>query len=77
MQVALSAKAEKVLEETMQENFRGDVIYFWGRFDMDQSVIGNHNANSFWYMCDILNGGNCRYIMRNITLYIHFVHCCI
>ncbi|KAL5139311.1 hypothetical protein HKD37_10G029266 [Glycine soja] len=62
--VALSAKAEKVLEETMQENFRGDVIYFWGRFDMDQSVIGNHNANSFWYMCDILNGGNCRTVFQ-------------
>ncbi|XP_006606297.1 uncharacterized protein [Glycine max] len=63
--VALSAKAENVLEETMQENFRGDVIYFWGRLDMDQSAIRNHNAISFWYMCDILNGGNCRIVFQD------------
>ncbi|XP_014514488.1 uncharacterized protein LOC106772541 isoform X2 [Vigna radiata var. radiata] len=56
--VALSMKAEKVLEQKMQENSRGDVIYFWGHLDMDPSIIGNNNAISFWYMCDILNGGN-------------------
>jgi len=52
----------------MQENSRGDVMYFWGHLDMDRTIIGNNNAISFWYMCDILNGGNCRYIMGNITL---------
>ncbi|KAK7391494.1 hypothetical protein VNO78_19910 [Psophocarpus tetragonolobus] len=61
--VALSAKAEKVLGETIQENFRGDVIYFWGGLDMDQSVTGN--AISFWDMCDILNGGHCRTVFQD------------
>ncbi|XP_020222304.1 uncharacterized protein LOC109804837 isoform X2 [Cajanus cajan] len=64
-QVALSVEAEKFLEETMQENLRGDVIYFWGRLDLDQSVILNNNAISFWYMCDILNGGNCRTVFQD------------
>lgn len=76
-QVALSAEAEKVLEEKMQDNSRGDVIYFWGRLDMDGGVIGSNNALTFWSMCDILNGGNCRYIIWNITLYIQFDQCCL
>ncbi|XP_061363796.1 uncharacterized protein LOC133307319 isoform X2 [Gastrolobium bilobum] len=63
--VALSAEAEKVLEETMQDNVRGDVIYFWGRLDMDGSVIGSNNALTFWSMCDILNGGNCRTVFQD------------
>lgn len=62
---ALSAEAEKVLEEIMQKNLRGDVIYFWGRLDMDESVRSNNNAISFWYMCDILNGGNCRTVFQD------------
>ncbi|KAJ1404729.1 UDP-glycosyltransferase family protein [Sesbania bispinosa] len=64
-QVALSAEAERALEETMQENFRGDVLYFWGRLDMDGSVIGSNNALTFWSMCDILNGGNCRTVFQD------------
>ncbi|KAK7279514.1 hypothetical protein RJT34_24567 [Clitoria ternatea] len=63
--VALSAESEKVLEEAMQENFRGDVIYFWGRLDMDGGVIGSKNALTFWSMCDILNGGNCRTVFQD------------
>ncbi|KAK7268471.1 hypothetical protein RIF29_21170 [Crotalaria pallida] len=63
--VALSAEAEKILEETMHEKFKGDVIYFWGRLDMDGGVIGNNNALTFWSMCDILNGGNCRTIFQD------------
>jgi hypothetical protein len=59
-QVALSAEAERVLEETMHDSLRGDVIYFWGRLDLDGSAIGSNNALTFWSMCDILNGGNCR-----------------
>jgi hypothetical protein len=74
-QVALSVEAERVLEETMHENARGDVIYFWGRLDLDGGAIGSNNALTFWSMCDILNGGNCRYIIWNITMYSHFVHC--
>lgn len=64
-QVALSAEAERVLEETMHENLRGDVIYFWGRLDMDGSIIGSNNALTFWSMCDILNGGNCRTVFQD------------
>ncbi|XP_027936083.1 uncharacterized protein LOC114191105 [Vigna unguiculata] len=63
--VALSRKAEKVLEQRMQENSRGDVIYFWGHLEMDLSIIGKNNAISFWYMCDILNGGNCRTVFQD------------
>ncbi|KAK7343931.1 hypothetical protein VNO77_13063 [Canavalia gladiata] len=63
--VALSAEAERVLEKTMHENVRGDVIYFWGRLDMDGSVVGSNNALTFWSMCDILNGGNCRNVFQD------------
>ncbi|XP_041022007.1 uncharacterized protein LOC121263265 isoform X2 [Juglans microcarpa x Juglans regia] len=56
---SLSLKAEKVLEETIQENTKGDVIYFWARMDMDR-VTGSNDALTFWSMCDILNGGHCR-----------------
>lgn len=63
--VALSAEAESVLEETMHENARGDVIYFWGRLDLDGGAIGSNNALTFWSMCDILNGGNCRNVFQD------------
>ncbi|XP_042951444.1 uncharacterized protein LOC122287658 isoform X2 [Carya illinoinensis] len=56
---SLSLKAEKVLEETIQENTKGDVIYFWARMDMD-GVTGSNGALTFWSICDILNGGHCR-----------------
>ncbi|KAJ7970514.1 Glycosyl transferase, family 1 [Quillaja saponaria] len=58
--VSLSARAEKVLEEKVQENARGEVIYFWARLDKDGGVTGTNNVLTFWSMCDILNGGNCR-----------------
>lgn len=58
--VSLSAKAEKVLEEILQEETKGDVIYFWARLDMDSGVSGSDTALTFWSMCDILNGGHCR-----------------
>ncbi|OIV90590.1 hypothetical protein TanjilG_01671 [Lupinus angustifolius] len=63
--VALSTEAELVLEETMHGYFKGDVIYFWGRLDMDGGVIGSNNALTFWSMCDILNGGNCRTVFQD------------
>ncbi len=61
-QASLSPKAEKVLEDTIQENTKGDVIYFWARLDMD-GVTGSNDVLTFWSKCDILNGGNCRHVM--------------
>ncbi|PON49533.1 Glycosyl transferase [Parasponia andersonii] len=55
--VSLSTEAEKVLEETIQENTKGDVMYFWAHLNMNGGV---DNALTFWSMCDILNGGYCR-----------------
>ncbi|KAG2723392.1 hypothetical protein I3760_02G169000 [Carya illinoinensis] len=56
---SLSLKAEKVLEETMQDNTKGDVIYFWVRLNMN-GATGSNDVLTFWSMCDILNGGHCR-----------------
>lgn len=62
----MSITAEKVLEETIQET-EGDVMYFWAHLDMDGGFTGNNNdVLTFWSMCDILNGGHCRYIVVNI-----------
>lgn len=62
IQVSLSIKAEKVLEETIQDT-KGDVMYFWTHLDMDGGFTGNNDVLTFWSMCDILNGGHCRYIV--------------
>lgn len=59
-QVSLSAEAEKALEEAIQEKTNGDTVYFWARLDMDKGVTGSKNMLTFWSMCDIINGGNCR-----------------
>lgn len=58
--VSLSSKAERVLEGTVQQKHRGDVVYFWARVDMDGELAGNDHVLTFWSMCDILNAGNCR-----------------
>ncbi|CAL5363416.1 unnamed protein product [Camellia sinensis] len=58
--VSLSTNAENVLEETTQEETKGDVIYFWAHLDMDGGLSRNNDVLTFWSMCDILNGGNCR-----------------
>ncbi|KAK1419656.1 hypothetical protein QVD17_28898 [Tagetes erecta] len=58
--VSLSSKAERVLEGTVQQKHRGDVIYFWAHVDMDGELAGSEHVLSFWSMCDILNAGNCR-----------------
>ncbi|KAL8159905.1 hypothetical protein V2J09_001442 [Rumex salicifolius] len=58
--VSLSSRAERVLEETIQQQTNGGVIYFWARLDMDSGLIGGNNLLSFWSMCDVLNGGQCR-----------------
>lgn len=58
--VSLSSKAERVLERTVQQKHRGDVIYFWARVDMDDELAESDHVLTFWSMCDILNAGNCR-----------------
>ncbi|XP_074366325.1 uncharacterized protein LOC141707188 isoform X1 [Apium graveolens] len=58
--VALTSNAEKALENTIQENPKGDVIYFWARMDIDDGLIGSNAMLTFWSMCDVFNGGNCR-----------------
>ncbi|XP_047317315.1 uncharacterized protein LOC124920798 [Impatiens glandulifera] len=57
---SLSPKAEQVLGELIQKESKGDVIYFWSQLDMASGLPGNNGVTSFWSMCDILNGGNCR-----------------
>lgn len=63
--VSLSTAAEQVLEETMHGKNKGDVIYFWARLDMNGGFKGNNNVLTFWSMCDMLNGGNCRTAFEN------------
>lgn len=58
--VSLSSKAERVLEGTVHQKHRGDVIYFWARADMDGELAGSNHVLTFWSMCDVLNAGNCR-----------------
>ncbi|KAL6573454.1 hypothetical protein OROHE_001913 [Orobanche hederae] len=58
--VSLSKKAEEVLEKTIQENTRGDVIYFWACLDRDGGIIGNNDLLTFWSTCDVMNAGRCR-----------------
>lgn len=59
-EVSLSVKAERVLEETIQPQFKGDTVYFWTRLDMDLGLSESNRLNSFWTLCDVLNGGYCR-----------------
>ncbi|KAH0980901.1 hypothetical protein GBA52_008078 [Prunus armeniaca] len=63
--VSLSKKAEKVLEEAIQDNTEGDVIYFWGRLNMNGGMTGSKDALTFWSACDILNGGHCRNVFEH------------
>ncbi|KAL3649966.1 hypothetical protein CASFOL_006369 [Castilleja foliolosa] len=58
--VSLSKKAEEVLEKTIQENTKGDVIYFWACLDTNGGIIGNNDQLTFWSTCDIMNAGRCR-----------------
>ncbi|KAL5800388.1 hypothetical protein ACOSQ4_033272 [Xanthoceras sorbifolium] len=57
--VSLSLRAEKVLEEKIQET-KGDVMFFWAHLDMDGGVEGSKDMLTFWSICDMLNGGSCR-----------------
>ncbi|CAN6846812.1 unnamed protein product [Brassica oleracea] len=59
-QVSLSSKAEESLENIIQKDTKGEIVYFWTRLDIDGDALGSKNALTFWSMCDILNRGNCR-----------------
>ena len=63
-QVSLSSKAEESLENIIQKDTKGEIVYFWTRLDIDGDALGSKNALTFWSMCDILNRGNCRYIFN-------------
>ncbi|XP_057471754.1 uncharacterized protein LOC130760449 isoform X1 [Actinidia eriantha] len=63
--VSLSAKAEQVLEETIKKETKGDVIYFWAHVDMNGGLSRSNDVPTFWSMCDILNGGNCRTVFED------------
>lgn len=56
-QVSLCKKAENVLEDTIRDNPKGDVIYFWAHLQVNRGST----PTTFWSVCDILNGGLCRY----------------
>ncbi|CDY14153.1 BnaC02g02700D [Brassica napus] len=58
--VSLSSKAEGSLENIIQKDTKGEIVYFWTRLDIDADALGIKNALTFWSMCDILNRGNCR-----------------
>lgn len=69
----MSSRAEKVLEEALRES-NDDIMYFWAHLDMDGGVPASNNALTFWPLCDILNGGRCRYVI-NIHLDIDSYMC--
>ncbi|CAK9313391.1 unnamed protein product [Citrullus colocynthis] len=54
--VSLCKKAENVLEDTIRDNPKGDVIYFWAHLQVNRGST----PTTFWSVCDILNGGLCR-----------------
>ncbi|XP_042488448.1 uncharacterized protein LOC122068636 isoform X2 [Macadamia integrifolia] len=58
--VSLSAVAEKVLEDIILAESKGDVIYFWARLDLDGDDRGSNDKLTFWSICDVLNVGHCR-----------------
>ncbi|XP_043699892.1 uncharacterized protein LOC122650553 isoform X2 [Telopea speciosissima] len=58
--VSLSAEAEKVLEDTILAENKGDVLYFWARLDLDGGDRGGNDKLTFWSICDVLNVGHCR-----------------
>ncbi|XP_010241635.1 PREDICTED: uncharacterized protein LOC104586175 [Nelumbo nucifera] len=58
--VSLSVEAEEILERTIQAETKGNVIYYWARLDLDSGVKEGNDMLSFWSICDILNGGQCR-----------------
>ncbi|XP_052187071.1 uncharacterized protein LOC127797913 [Diospyros lotus] len=62
--VSLSSKAEKVLEEIIKTETKGDVIYYWASLGTDGGLLGTNDVLTFWSMCDILNGGNCRTVFE-------------
>ncbi|KAJ0967122.1 hypothetical protein J5N97_024039 [Dioscorea zingiberensis] len=57
---SLSIKSEKALEDSIQAEDSGDVVYFWALMGMDIGNRGRDMDLDFWSMCDIFNGGHCR-----------------
>ncbi|KAL9251439.1 hypothetical protein AKJ16_DCAP14950 [Drosera capensis] len=58
--VSLSVKAEGILEKIIEREARGDVMYFWKCLEIDTGLSTNNELLTFWSLCDILNGGQCR-----------------
>lgn len=56
----MSTKSEKALEDAIQAEDSGDVVYFWALMGMDIGNRGRDMDLDFWSMCDIFNGGHCR-----------------
>ncbi|CAL1358666.1 unnamed protein product [Linum trigynum] len=63
--VSLSPKAEKALEEKIQRETVGDVVYFWTRLDKDYEATASSAKLGFWSICDLLNAGHCRTTFEN------------
>ncbi|CAN1258290.1 hypothetical protein LINPERPRIM_LOCUS9838 [Linum perenne] len=63
--VSLSPSAERVLEERIQKETMGDVIYFWAKLDMGYEATGSSDELTFWSLCDVLNAGRCRTTFEN------------
>ncbi|KAM0949480.1 putative glycosyl transferase, family 1 [Dioscorea sansibarensis] len=57
---SLSIKSEQALEDAIQAEDSGDVVYFWALMGMDIGNRGRVMDLDFWSMCDIFNGGHCR-----------------
>lgn len=68
-QVSLSSRAEKVLEEIIQGQTKGDAFYFWTHLNVNDGPAQKKRSPTFWSMCDILNGGNCRYFFSVFYFY--------
>ncbi|KAL5709702.1 hypothetical protein ACHQM5_020360 [Ranunculus cassubicifolius] len=58
--VSLSVQAEMALEETIQSESTGDIMYYWARLDLDNGSSSSKDVLTFWSLCDILNSGHCR-----------------
>ncbi|XP_022993256.1 uncharacterized protein LOC111489326 [Cucurbita maxima] len=70
---SLSKKAGKVLEEAIQKNTRGEVIYFWAYMDVDSEVRGSADG-PFWHTCDIFNRGHCSSTFKDAFRQMYGLH---
>ncbi|WOK98770.1 hypothetical protein Cni_G07482 [Canna indica] len=63
--VSLSHTAEKVLEDTICQESKGDTIYYWAIMDKDLNKVDMNKKLDFWSMCDSLNAVQCRVVFEN------------